>query len=382
MASESDAQEKTEEPTQKRLEKASEDGTVLSSKDLFVFTTMFAGLLVYFGLLSFSGSMLSQWGMFFVWDLKEFRGEAVRLSYEAVKYIMIYGLLVGLPLVIAIYFTQYALAGNINFAPKAAGFKANKMDPLKGLKRMFGVKALFELVKSILKVVFLIGGAAFIMFNSIAKLLTGSDTTLLGGMQRMHDVFLSLFVTLLIILAMIALMDVVYQRHTHLQQLKMSKQDVKDESKQTEGNPEIKGKIRRMQMETSAKVAQQRQALDDVPSATAIITNPTHFAVALKYEVGERGAPIILAMGRGKMAEEIIEIANTETVPIFQSPLLARALFFTGQIGQEIHEELFSAVAAVLAFIFRLANGEELEAPNVEIPENLKFNEKGAPYNA
>ena len=256
------------------------------------------------------------------------------------------------------------------------------MDPLKGFKRMFGVKALFELAKSILKVVFLIGGSAFIMFTSIAKLLTGSDTTLLGGMQRMHDVFLALFVTLLIILAIIALMDVIYQRHTHFKQLKMSKQDVKDESKQTEGNPEIKGKIRRMQMETSAKAAQQRQALDDVPSATAIITNPTHFAVALKYEVGERGAPIILAMGRGKLAEEIIEIANTETVPIFQSPLLARALFFTGQIGQEIHEELFSAVAAVLAFIFRLANGEDLEAPDVEIPDDLKFNERGAPYDA
>ena len=135
-------------------------------------------------------------------------------------------------------------------------------------------------------------------------------------------------------------------------------------------------------MESSARAAQQRQALDNVSSATAIITNPTHFAVALKYDVGERGAPVILAMGRGKMATEIIQIASRETIPIFQSPLLARALFFTGNIGHEIHEELFSAVAAVLAFIFRIASGEELEAPDVEIPNDLKFNETGGPLDA
>jgi flagellar biosynthetic protein FlhB len=379
---EEDAQEKTEEPTAKRLEKASEDGTVLQSKDLMVFTTLFVGLLVYYGLLNVSNLMLGQWGAFFQFDLKEFKGESVRLSFEAVKYVVVWGMIIGIPLVIGILMTQVSLSGTINFAPKAMAFKGNRINPLNGLKRMFGPKALFELAKSVIKVVLLIGAAAAIIFVQMPILMTASHANLTNGLGRVHDVFIALFVTLLLVLAIIALLDVMYQRYTHLKQLKMSKQEVKDESKQTEGSPEVKGKIRRMQMESSQRASQQRQALEDVPSATAIITNPTHFAIALKYEVGERGAPIILAMGRGKMAADIIEIANNEAVPIFQSPLLARALFFTGNIGHEIHEELFSAVAAVLAFIFRIANGEELEAPDVEIPDDLKFTETGGPFNA
>ena len=379
---EEQAQEKTEEPTAKRLEKALEDGTVLQSKDLMVFTTLFVGLLIYFGLLGVSHLMLGQWGGFFQFDLKEFKGEVVRLGFEAVKYILVWGLIIGIPLFISVLMTQVSLSGTINVAPKALAFKGNRINPVNGFKRMFGPKALFELTKSVLKVTFLIGAAAALMFTQLPSLMTASDANLINGLGRVHDVFVALFVTLLLVLAFIALLDVLYQRNEHIKQLRMSKQEVKDENKQTEGSPEVKGKIRRMQMESSARAAQQRQALDNVPSATAIITNPTHFAVALKYDVGERGAPVILAMGRGKMANEIIEIASRETVPIFQSPLLARALFFTGNIGHEIHEELFSAVAAVLAFIFRIASGEELEAPDVEIPNDLKFNETGGPLDA
>ena len=120
----------------------------------------------------------------------------------------------------------------------------------------------------------------------------------------------------------------------------MSKQDQKDEHKQAEGSPEVKAKIRRMQMESALKASRQQEALDDVPSATAIITNPTHFAVALKYDVGSSQAPKILAMGRGKIAEMIIERGNDANVTVFQSPLLARALFFGGEIGNEIPEML------------------------------------------
>ena len=238
---------------------------------------------------------------------------------------------------------------------------------------MFSVKSLVELVKSILKVVFLIGSAAFIINSQISTLLTASDSNLSHGVSRVHGLFISLFIALLIVLVIIALIDVIWQRHQHIEQLKMSLQDVKDEHKQTEGSPEVKAKIRRLQMASAAQAAKQRSALEDVPQATAIITNPTHFAVALKYDVGERGAPVILAMGRGKLAESIA---------IFQSPFLARALFFTSNIGEEISEELFNAVAAVLAFIFRLANGEDVSAPEIDVPENLRFTETGALYDA
>ena len=382
MASESDAQEKTEEPTQKRIEKALEDGQVLSSKELFVFSTLFAGLFVYFAAVSGSGLFLGHWSGFFRFDMSEFDTEATRLSYEAVNYIILYGLAIGVPMVIVVFFTQAALAGQINFAAKGMAFKGSKIDPLQGLKRMFSMKSLVELAKSIAKVVFLVGVTYLVISNSLSSLLTASDANLFNGLKRANSLFIALFIALLLVLAVIALLDVLWQRFEYLKKLKMSRQDVKDEHKQTEGSPEVKAKIRRMQMSTAAQAAEQRKALDDVPSATAVITNPTHFAVALKYEVGSKGAPVVLALGRGKLAKDIIEIAGSENVPIFQSPLLARALFFTGKIGEEIHEELFSAVAAVLAFIFRIANGEKLDAPEIELPDDLQFTETGAPYDA
>jgi len=382
MASESDSQEKTEDPTPKRLEKAMEEGQVLSSKELMVFTTLFAGLFIYFVAVNSSGFLLGHWKGFFQFDLGEFNGELVRLSYEAFIYIMTFGLAIGVPMIIVVLFTQGTTAGRINFAPKALNFKGSRINPLQGFKRMVSIKALVEMLKGIAKVIFLIGVTYLVISAAISALLTSSDANLLKGLERVHSTFIALFIALLLVLATIALLDVLFQRHQHIQQLRMSRQDVKDEHKQTEGSPEVKAKIRRMQMTNAARAAQQRKALDDVPSATAVITNPTHFAVALKYDVGARGAPTILAMGRGKMAADIIEIAQTESVPIFQSPLLARALFFTGEIGAEIHEELFSAVAAVLAFIFRIANGENLEVPDIEVPEDLQFNETGERYNA
>lgn len=157
----------------------------------------------------------------------------------------------------------------------------------------------------------------------------------------------------------------------------MSRQDQKDEYKQTEGSPEVKQKIRRMQMETAANATKQREALNDVPEATAIITNPTHFAVALKYNVGETGAPKVLAMGRGKIAEEIQSLAKENRIPIFQSPLLARAIYYTSEIGKEISEKLYTAVAVALAYIYRVDQGEQLDRPDIEIPEDLRFDENG-----
>ena len=157
----------------------------------------------------------------------------------------------------------------------------------------------------------------------------------------------------------------------------MSRQDQKDEYKQTEGSPEVKAKIRRMQMETAANSTKQREAVKDVTEATAVITNPTHFAIALKYEVGAPGAPKVLAMGRGKIAEEIMEKASEHEVTIFQSPLLARALYYTSSIGEEISEKLYSAVAIALAYIYRLDQGESLIKPIIDVPGDLQFDEFG-----
>ena len=157
----------------------------------------------------------------------------------------------------------------------------------------------------------------------------------------------------------------------------MTKQEVKDEHKQTDGSPEVKAKIRRMQMEKSREASKQREALENVSNATAVITNPTHFAVALKYNPGEIGAPTILAMGQGIIAKQIIERANEHQITVFRSPLLARALYFTGEIGHEISDKLYNAVAVALAYIYRIDQGENAEKPDITIPDELTFDEFG-----
>ena len=168
MASESDSQEKTEDPTPKRLEKAMEEGQVLSSKELFVFTTLFAGLFVYFIAVNSSGFLLGQWKGFFQFDLGEFDGEAVRLAYEALLYVMIVGLTIGVPMVMVVLFTQGTLTGRINFAPKAMNFKGSRINPLQGLKRMVSMKALVEMLKGIAKVVFLVGVTYLVISAAIS----------------------------------------------------------------------------------------------------------------------------------------------------------------------------------------------------------------------
>tara|TARA_A100001015_G_scaffold163189_1_gene181387 strand:- start:184 stop:618 length:435 start_codon:yes stop_codon:yes gene_type:complete len=142
----------------------------------------------------------------------------------------------------------------------------------------------------------------------------------------------------------------------------MNRQDLKDESKETEGSPEVKAKIKRLQIETSRKAMQQAEAVDNVENATAVIVNPTHFAVALKYDVGEAGAPEVLAMGRGIIAERIINKAQESKITVFRHKLLARALFFTSEIGTEISEKLYTAVAIALAYIYKLDKGEEISS--------------------
>ena len=154
---------------------------------------------------------------------------------------------------------------------------------------------------------------------------------------------------------------------------------MKDEHKDSEGSPEVKSRIRRLQIESSRRAAQASAAVENVGEATAIITNPTHFAVALRYVPGDAGAPKIIAMGRGKLAERIIKKGEETGITVFRSPVLARAIFFTGDIGQEISDRLYNAVATVLAYVYRLDRGETVPEPLVDVPKDLIFNEDGRP---
>ena len=380
MAEESqDGQEKTEDPSQRKLEKSAEDGKVLTSKEMFVFTSMFAAFVLMFVTPLFAQKALAYWSRLFHFTRPDdLMTLTLERFYDLIFSIIIAGLFVGVPMIIIVIGTQVAVGG-LNFAPKAFNFKGNRLNPLQGFKRMFGTKGLMELTKSILKVVLLFAIAAVTIYALLPSVLElpsrDLGTATIGSLLN----FPFLLGMLLIILAIIAMIDYFWQRHTHIQSLRMTKQEVKDEYKQTEGSPEVKAKIRRMQMETAANAGRQQAALDDVPDATAVITNPTHFAVALKYEVGSSEAPKILAMGRGNMAHQIIERANGADVTVFRSPLLARALYYTGEIGAEIAEQLYQAVAVVLAYLYRVDRGEVLAEPEVEIPESLRFTENGQP---
>jgi len=380
MAEESqDGQEKTEDPSQRKLEKSAEDGKVLTSKEMFVFTSMFAAFVLMFVTPLFAQKVLAYWSRLFHFTRPDdLMTMAFERFYELIFSIIIAGLFVGVPMIIIVIGTQVAVGG-LNFAPKAFNFKGNRLNPLQGFKRMFGTKGLMELTKSILKVVLLFAIAAVTIYALLPSVLELPSRDLGTATIASLLNFPFLLGMLLIILAIIAMIDYFWQRHTHIQSLRMTKQEVKDEYKQTEGSPEVKAKIRRMQMETAANAGRQQAALDDVPDATAVITNPTHFAVALKYEVGSSEAPKILAMGRGNIAHQIIERANGADVTVFRSPLLARALYYTGEIGAEIAEQLYQSVAVVLAYLYRVDKGEVLAEPEVEIPESLRFAENGQP---
>ena len=325
----------------------------------------------------FSQMLLSYWAMFFDWsDIVNDKKSILDILYYALRFIVTIIFFISIPIFLVVVLTQIAVGG-INFAPKALQFKGKKINPIEGLKRMFSQKALAELVKAILKVLLLFGLTAVVVYERLDDMIQLTERELSQAVIVMGQSFPQLLFVLLVGLAIIAAIDYFWQRHIFIQGLRMTKQEIKDEFKQTEGSPEVKAKIRRKQMEASANAAKQASALNDVKDATAVITNPTHFAVALKYEVGSKGAPTILALGKGAMAKAIMERAEQANVTLFRSPLLARALFFTGEIGQEISDKLYTAVAVALAYIYKIDRGEFASEPEIIVPEDMQFNEYG-----
>jgi len=378
MAEEQDSQEKTEEPTQRKIDKSIEDGQFLTSKEMFVFTSVFIGLFTLVFISSLFPNFMSTWKSFFIFSLEELNYQKPYLGIlKLIKIIVILVLLIGFPLLITSIITQFCVGSGIHFSPKAFYFKGNKINPLTGLKRIFSMQSLIELIKSILKVSLLGGISGVIIYFELINIIHLSDRSLSRALEGYVILFPKLTIYLLIALAVIAMIDFIWQKYSHNEKLKMSIKEIKDEMKDTDGSPEVKQKIRKLQNEISQRASQQSSALEDVKDASVIITNPTHFAVALKYEVGEEGAPVILAMGRGLMAEKVMDLAKEKNIKIFSSPLLARALYFTGQIGKEISEDLYASVAAILAYIFKIENGEILEKPEIQIPSDLQFDEYG-----
>ena len=373
-----DGQEKTEDPSQKRLDKAKEDGEVLSSKELQVFMTMSMGVALIYALYVFLPPRMGHWIAFFEFgSLDQLNSYILSRIGDAMAIFIVISAIVGLPIMLTVLATQGALSGGINFAVKSMQFKGNRINPLSGFKRMFSINGLMELAKAVAKVLLLTSAFATVIWLILPVLLNLLSTNLNSALSESFSALMLALGASLIVLAIIAGIDLAYAIHKHTKKLKMSPQELKDEHKQSEGSPEVKSRIRRLQMEASRRASEQGAAVEQAGEATAIITNPTHFAVALKYVPGEMKAPVILAMGRGKIAERIIAKGEESNVTVFRSPLLARALYFTSEIGQEINDGVYTAVAAVLAYVFRLDRGETPPEPMFEIPNELQFDEFG-----
>ncbi len=378
MAEGDDGQEKTEDPTPKRKEQAKEDGKIITSKEVFVLSSIVSAM----GIVMVAGMMgetlTGTWASWLRWDSTE-QLDTVILSRlkESIIALFLIGMGIGIPMLVLTIAVQGAMGG-LNWAPKAMAFKPDKMDPLKGLKRMVSMKSLVELGKALLKVG-LLGGAAYGVVISMIPEMELMYTMPVGpSIGMFQSGVIRLLSALIVGLMIIGAVDLGYQIYSLNKSLKMSRQELKDEFKQTEGSPELKGAIRRRQMEAS-QGAKRAKALDDVPDATAVITNPTHFAIALRYDPEQADAPVVLAMGKGAMAHRIMERAAKARVTTVQAPPLARALYFTGQIGQMIPESLFVAVAAILAHVYRLDHDMPTEMPDLDIPKELRLDEHGRP---
>lgn len=375
MSDTPDKDQKTEEATDKRRRDAMQKGDVLQSRELGTALVMLTGAawITIAGpwIMEALGEMLTASLSFDNEDVRNF-DPASRFLDLIIMILLPLGALLGIALLATL--AAPALLGSLGFRSGAFAFKGEKLNPLKGIKKIFSFNGLVELIKSLAKVIVLGWAGWWLLsrFSGELMALGGQDVgTAVGSIGRM---FVTAVILMACALAFIALVDVPAQILQRGSRLRMTKQEVKDEHKQTEGSPELKAAIRRRQHETlrgSARTA--------VAEATVILTNPTHFAVALRYRPGYDAAPIVVARGRGATAAAIRELAGESDVPILSYPALARAIYYTVQTGQTVREDLYIAVATVLAFVFNLdaAMAQGISQPDIEVPEGARFDEDG-----
>ncbi|MGC9423364.1 MULTISPECIES: flagellar biosynthesis protein FlhB [Vibrio] len=374
---ESDGQERTEEATPRRLQQAKEKGQVARSKELASVSVLVVGAVS----LMWFGDLLAR-------GLYRMMGRLFSLSREEIfdsskLFEIIGGTLTGLLLpLLLILVTLFVAAllgaagvGGISFSTEAAMPKLSKLNPLSGFKRMFGLQSWVELLKSILKVLLVSGVAFYLIDASKWDLFQLSMDVFPQNLFHALDILLNFILLISCSLLVVVAIDIPFQIWQHAEQLKMTKQEIKDEHKDTEGKPEVKGRIRMLQRE-----AAQRRMMADVPQADVIITNPEHFSVALRYKQDTDRAPVVVAKGGDFLALKIREVAREHDIMIVPAPPLARALYHTTELEQEIPDGLFMAVAQVLAYVFQLKQyrrkgGERpvLQEDNLPIPPDMRY---------
>ncbi len=344
-------QERTEQATPRRLKEAREKGQVAKSRELASVAVLLTGLMtLFFGSTYFYHQLTL--------ILRHYLENAgvIRVNVDNIPDLGLLALRQLSFTLAPLFLLITAMAFMSNFLQVGAVFslepikpKFSKISPLQGLKRIFSVQSLMELAKSILKIL-VVGWVAFdTVKGELENLLPLLDKTPSQILSYTGHVSFTIFWKTCLVITFLAVLDYMFQRWEHQKNLKMTKQEVKEEYKQTEGDPHIKSRIRSIQREMARK-----RMMAEVPEADVVITNPTHLAVALKYEAGKMEAPVVVAKGSGLIAQKIREIAREHGVPVIENRPLAQNLFKIVEIGSAIPESLYQAVAEVLAYVYRL----------------------------
>lgn len=362
-------QEKTEEPTARRLEKSREEGQVARSRELTTFVILFGGVLMLWSLGSTLynnlGLMMEQAFSFERLQISE-PGPMLQNVLELGQAALI-SLLPLFAVMLLLALVAPALLGGWVVSTKSMAPKFEKLNPIKGLKRIFSTQALAELGKAIAKTVLV--GSVLTLFlwqqrQSFMRLMSLDVKQALG--EAMGLAALACLLMILTLIVVVAF-DVPYQMFSHKKKLRMSKEEVKREHKETEGDPFVKGKIRQQQQAMA-----RRRMMADVPKADVIITNPTHYAVALQYDEHGMGAPKVIAKGTELVAQKIRELGDEHQVPRLEAPALARALYAHVDLGHEIPAALYTAVAEVLAWAFQLKRARQGIAVMPPTPKDIE----------
>lgn len=351
MAEEADDSQRTEDPTSKRLDEARSRGQVANSREV--------NNLLMLGVFSLSVLMFAKPAAIALWDATmpfieqpdlvaaDF-DHLIRIAWKLLGMLLLAG---AVPLVLA--FLAALGAGYLQFgliwSLDAITPKLDKISPLSGLKRMFSARSLAEFVRGLLKIAVVGSVAMLLIVPEVAHLnkLIGMEMVQLLGETK--ALLAKLLIGVVSIVAIITAIDVVYQRIQHMREMRMSRQELKEEYKETEGDPLVKGRLRQLRMERT-----KRRMMAQVPKSDVVVTNPTHFAVALKYDQASMAAPKVMAKGVDKAAQRIREIAKEHGIPIVENPPLARGLYAACDIDEEVTPEFYKAVAEVISYIFRL----------------------------
>jgi flagellar biosynthetic protein FlhB len=353
---EANGQEKTEQPTSKRRRDARKKGNVFQSKDIVTVVMLFGVFYMTKLLLPLIYETLRSYMEFF------FSAISQDAPFEEAPQIYVYSMVsllkCALPLLavsMALGILGHGIQTRFLFTMESVKPKFSKLNPISGIKNMFSLKKVVDLVKNLIKIAILLALLYNLVISDLSPIARMIDTPIFRSATQMLSMVFELVKKVCIAFAVVAFFDFLYQRWDYENNLKMTKQEVKEEYKMTEGNPEIKGRIRRIQRQMAMS-----RMMQSVPEADVVVRNPTHFAVALKYDPEKHGAPVVLAMGQDHLAFRIIKVAEEHGVSVLEDRPLARALYASCEVGREIPPDFYGAVAELLVYIYRLNHRDEM----------------------